>query len=170
MERDLEALYLAEFPAGQKAMAASRQVIEYTINFAIEHSCKSLLDAGSGMSTLFFLEILKKQGCSIISSDDDHDWRFKTIEVIRKITGRDASIAPWDYRSVDIVFYDYGNIESRIFHFKQAMAQAKRYMIIDDVQVHYYREYIREVCTGKELRFLPETLDEYGRMSALLVL
>lgn len=169
MERDLEALYLAEFPEGQKAMAASRQVIEYTMKFVRDHECKTLLDAGSGLSSFFFHSCL--QDCDVRSCDDDPHWGRLTEKICKKLSNGllDFSVHGWWNMNFDMVFFDYGSIESRIFNFKKAMSAAK-YMVIDDMHVSYYRDYVQQVCVGKELRFLPETVDEYGRYAALLVL
>ena len=163
--------YLDKFPPAQQAMAASLEVVKYTIDFVNSHGCKTLLDAGSGLSSICFHSQLRD--VKVRSVDDSDEWAKRTEAEVLELVGDVITvdtIEPLTGRHFDVVFYDYGDIEARIFHFKKALAMAKRYMIIDDLQVSYYREYVQDVCRGKELRFLPETLDKFGRYSALLVI
>lgn len=164
---DLLKKYLDHFGAEQEPMAASVQSLQFAGEFITSHCCKSILDAGSGFSTLFFNTNFNH----VMSVDDSDYWAEKTELFINEQLNFKINVLKIDNVNAkfDFVFYDYGSIEARIFHFKHAMSLG-RYMLIDDMHVTYYREYVEEICKGKELRFLPETLDKYGRYSALLVL
>jgi hypothetical protein len=166
LSRDLFDSYLSELGKLQESMAASMEVIDYMVDFVKRHQVCSILDAGSGLSSLY----LHKEFLNVSSVDDSIEWAKKSEELILKYVGKQVLVGRNISGKYDLVFYDYGNIETRIFYFKQAMASAKKYMIIDDVHVSYYRDYIQQVTAGKELVFLPQTVDKYGRYSALLVL
>jgi hypothetical protein len=168
LEQKLISRYFEIIGEEQRPMAASPQVINYVLDFVTEHEVKSVLDAGSGLSSILFHHGMSAV-VEVASVDDSSEWACKTIELAHEILKLKIWVKKWDDRYFDLVFYDYGSIEQRIFKFRDALKQTKRFMVIDDMHVSYYRDYVQQITQGMELRFLPETIDQYGRYSALLV-
>lgn len=167
---ELEKKYFHEFDAAQRAMAASPQSLSYCEKLINESKVTSILDAGSGLSSLFFHSRYE----NVTSLDDSSVWASKTADLVLKHLNKKIAIEPIDTvldKKFDFVFYDYGIMEARIFNFRRMFELATRFIYLDDIHVTYYREYIQEKFKDYNIRykFLPETVDEFGRYGALII-
>lgn len=160
--------YFMEFDKAQRAMAASPESLLYCLDFIEQHNVESVLDAGSGLSSVLFHDQLP----NVCTVDDNPAWRQKTSEMLLKLLNKNISISDIDNteeKSFDFVFYDYGDIETRIYNFKKALSMTKRYMYIDDMHVDFYYGYIKSRSKPYGFTVVDETKDEYGRFGAILL-
>lgn len=165
---DLIEKYLRQFNDHQKTVAASIRSLIFCGELIKSQKIKNILDAGSGLSSVFFHSNFDR----VLTIDDNPFWSGKTKEFILKYLERDIEIGTIDSldgKRFDFVFYDYGNIETRIFNFRKALELGEKFIYIDDMHVIYYRDYVRAKSRKFNLRFLPETVDEYGRFGALII-
>lgn len=165
---NIESMYLKNFAENQKAMAASIQSLEYCRSVINEYKLSTVLDAGSGLSSFFFHHHFK----NVTTIDDNEQWANKTKEVIKKELNLDIPIKQIDClndKVFDFVFYDYGDIETRIFFFKQALKLCRYVMYIDDIHIDFYRGYIESRCKNLKLVYIPQSIDEFGRYGAILI-
>lgn len=166
---DLTKLYFERFEESQKAMAASIESLDFCKNLIHKHSAESILDAGSGLSSLYF----HKHFDTVTTVDDNEDWAKKTTSIVKKELDKTITVGLIDdlplERQFDFVFYDYGDIETRIFHFKRALSLTRRCLYIDDIHVPFFRSYIESRSRPYTLKFIPQTVDEFGRYGALLI-
>lgn len=162
----LDELYLSKFDSSQKAMAASMQALLCCNQIVREANLKSILDCGSGLSSVVF----HSEFDHVVTVDDDAGWAAKTRQFIQEHLGKDVAISNLTSIShrFDFIFYDYGSIESRIFHFWKAFNACSGLMYLDDMHITYYREYVETKSRGFEIIYLPQTVDEFGRYGAIL--
>lgn len=159
--------YFMEFDKAQRAMAASPESLLYCLEFIELHKMESVLDAGSGLSSVLFHDQLP----NVSTVDDNPAWRQKTSELLLKLLDKNISITDINStaeNSFDFVFYDYGDIETRIFYFKKALSMTKHYMYIDDMHVDFYHGYIKSRSKPYGFKIVEETKDEFGRFGAIL--
>lgn len=165
--RNLSELYFKEFDNGQRAMAASPKSVIFCLDIIKGFGLQNVLDAGSGLSSLLFHDQL----INVTTIDDNPEWAQRTSALIHKILNKDVlipSINEIETKIFDFVFYDYGNIETRIFYFKKALNMTNRYMYIDDMHVDFYYGYIKSRSRPYEFKIVEDTRDEFGRYGALL--
>lgn len=162
----IDELYLSRFPSSQKAMAASIQAITCCRQIIQEAGLQTILDCGSGLSSVVFHSEFEQ----VITVDDDAGWAAKTKQFIQEYLEKDINISAIDNINgqFDFVFYDYGGIETRIFHFRKALSLCSKLMYIDDMHITYYREYVEAKTRNYQLIYLPQSLDEFGRYGAIL--
>ena len=150
-------------------MGASFASLDYCLQLFGKKPPGSILDAGSGFSSLVFHSIHH----NVTTIDDDTDWSGKTKEIINAELEMDieiTSIFKILNNKFDFVFYDYGDIESRIYFFETVLHLCINAIYLDDFHVSFYRDYIFSRAKGFEIRNLrDQTLDEFGRYGALLV-
>ncbi len=162
-------LYFNEFGEDQRSMACSLESLHFCGRLIDKFHLKTILDAGSGLSSVFF----HRHAAQVTSVDDNEMWAKKTMEFLTNTLSIQTEITSIQAIKTDIefdfVFYDYGDIETRIFYFKTALNLTRRFMYIDDVHVPFYRKFIETRCSKYILKFLPETQDSYGRLGALLI-
>jgi hypothetical protein len=161
--------YFKHFDANQKAMAASLPAITYCIKFMNTFQLESILDAGSGISTVMFAEKFE----NLTSIDTDPKWGSKTTDLIKLLLNKNVqilnSIEDVKTQKFDFVFYDFGNLEDRIFNFPKILALDVNYIYLDDMHILPYRYYIEsKLKNGERLVFLPETIDDFGRFGAMI--
>lgn len=161
--------YLSYFDTDQKAMAASLSAIKYSVRLINSFKLSRILDLGSGVSTLIFTSKYK----NITSVDTADKWASKTEIIISELLGLNVPVhtdfsclSPMNY---DFVFYDYGNLEDRIFNFPKLLELQAPFVYLDDIHILPYRYYVESKIRDYRLVFLPETIDEFGRFGALLV-
>jgi hypothetical protein len=167
-DRLLADKYFTEFGENQRPMAASYQSLLFCGELIRSENITTILDAGSGLSSVYFH--LKFD--NVLSVDDDAGWADKTRAFVSDNINKSIVINPLTSvkdEKFDFVFYDYGNIETRIYYFLTALEMSRRFFYIDDVHVSYYREYIHAKCKKYNLKFLPATMDQYGRYGALII-
>lgn len=160
--------YFEQFAPHQKSMAASLQSLQYCEKLINSTSCKTILDSGSGVSSVFF----HSRYDNIITVDHDPKWAKTTKEFISGNLKKNIQIKAIETvkdKKFDFVFYDYGDIESRIYYFKNILDMTTKYLYIDDMHIPFFKDYILSRAKGYKLKFLPETLDEFGRFGALLL-
>jgi hypothetical protein len=162
----IDELYFSRFHTSQKAMAASIQSLTCCRQVIKEAKLQTILDCGSGLSSVVFHSEFEQ----VVTVDDDAGWAAKTSQLIQEFLGKDIEISTLDNinNPFDFVFYDYGGIETRIFHFKKALQLCTRLMYIDDLHITYYREYVETKTRNYKLIYLPQSLDEFGRYGAIL--
>jgi hypothetical protein len=162
----LDELYLSKFHSSQKAMAASMQALLCCRQIIREANLQSILDCGSGLSSVVF----HSEFDQVVTVDDDAGWAAKTQQFIKEHLGKEIVISNLNSISqrFDFIFYDYGSIESRIFHFRKALNACSQLMYLDDMHITYYREYVETKTRGFKIIYLPETVDEFGRYGAIL--
>lgn len=82
----------------------------------------TILDLGSGVSTL----ILRSEYEHVTSVDTQEKWVRQTEKIIKDILDYDISvltnIASIQSMKFDFMFYDYGNLEDRIFNFPKLLS------------------------------------------------
>jgi len=169
LNNDLVDNYFLNFDYGQRAMAASPVSINHCLNLFDVLKPLSILDAGSGLGTLLFHANHK----NVTTIDEDEQWAKKTKEILKNILGikiRTCPIRKILNQSFDFVFYDYGDIETRIYYFKKAISICNSAMYIDDMHIQFYHDYV--VSRSKKYQLIDlreETLDEFGRFGYLLL-
>ena len=166
-DRSFADRYFEEFGESQKPWAASPESLVYCCNLIQSQGISSVLDAGSGLSSYYFHSNFQ----NVATIDDDPYWAARTQAFINKNLDKKIEIA--DLPSVrdkkfDLVFYDYGNMETRIYNFLPSLSMCRRFFYVDDVHVTFYREYVHARCKEYKIQFLPETRDQYGRYGALI--
>ncbi|MGN6510197.1 MAG: hypothetical protein ACTHLD_12130 [Chitinophaga sp.] len=165
---ELTATYFNIFGDSQKPMAASIQSLEYCEAVIDYAGLSSILDAGSGLSSAFF----HSRYGNVVTVDDDQYWAGRTRQFLLSEFGRDVTIGQigelQDAR-FDFVFYDYGNIETRIFYFKKALSACRRCMYVDDMHVGYYRDYVMTKARNYSIELVDASKDEFGRYGALII-
>lgn len=159
--------YFEEFGESQKSWAASPKSLVYCGDLIQSQKISSVLDAGSGLSSYYFHSNFE----NVSTIDDDPYWASRTQAFVEKNLDRKITIT--DLASVrdkkfDLVFYDYGNMETRIYNFLPALNMCRRFFYVDDVHVPFYREYVHARCKEYNIQFLPGTRDQYGRYGALI--
>ncbi|MBO9205532.1 MULTISPECIES: hypothetical protein [Niastella] len=160
--------YFLEFGEIQRPMAASVQSLQYCVNLIRKEKPSQILDLGSGLSSVVF----HSQFDNVQTLDDNPYWASRTKEFIAANIFKDLDIGPItaiNDQSFPFIYYDYGNIETRIYYFKKALELSSGYLFVDDMHINYYREYVQTKSRGHILKFVPESLDEYGRYGALIV-
>lgn len=169
INKAIAASYFSEFGPHQVPMAASIESIGFCVNLIRENGWETILDAGSGLSTAEFNFFFR----NVTSIDDNSYWAQRTKNFIQKRLNISIDITPvFDIcnKRFDFVFYDYGDIETRIYYFKSILALSKKAIYIDDMHVDYFRAYIQSKTKRYTLKLLEkETLDQYGRFGAILV-
>jgi len=160
--------FFMEFGEAQKPMAASVQSLQFCTNLIRKENVQHILDSGSGLSSVIF----HSEFDDVCTIDDDPYWAEKTSRFIAANINKEVDIGPIGpvgHRTFPFIFYDYGGIETRIYYFKKVLEMCDRYLFIDDMHINYYREYVQAKTKGYVLKFVPETVDEYGRYGALLI-
>lgn len=161
--------YFKNFEPNQKAMAASLPALTYCIKLINTFKLEGVLDMGSGISTVLFNDKFK----DVTSIDSDPIWGKKTSEMVKKLLDREIvvldGISQLKQREFDFVFYDYGNLEDRIFNFPTILSLDVKYIYLDDMHILPLRYYIESKLKKERLVFLPETIDDFGRFGALLI-
>lgn len=162
----IDELYLSRFPPSQKAMAASIQSITCCRQIIQEAGLQTILDCGSGLSSVVFHSEFEQ----VVTVDDDAGWAARTKQFLQEYLDKNINISTIDNITdrFDFVFYDYGGIESRIFHFRKALTLCSKLMYIDDMHITYYREYVEAKTRSCQLIYLPQSLDEFGRYGAIV--
>jgi predicted O-methyltransferase YrrM len=166
----MEALkqYFSEFGEDQKPMAASIQSLEFCGNLIKENEISSVLDAGSGLSSVYFHSTYPTQTTTI---DDQPVWANKTKSFLQSHLNTTISIqdiSSIEPHSFDFIFYDYGNMETRIYFLKYVLERCNKILYLDDMHVTYYRQYVETKFRHQRITFLPQTVDEYGRFGAII--
>ncbi len=166
----LTTAYLQNFDASQKAMASSPISLEYCVGLLKKFSPASVLDAGSGLSSLVFHATHE----NVTTVDDNSHWSEKTEGIIQSQLNKTIAITPLNEdiftQRFDFTFYDYGDIETRIYCFKTILALTNDLVYLDDFHVGFYRDYI--YSRAKKFTIIDleqETKDEFGRYGALLI-
>lgn len=161
--------YFSHFSISQKSMAASPSSIEFCLNFINQTKPDSILDAGSGYSSLAFHSIHK----NVKTIDDNQIWGNQTSQIINRIlkkTVKIDSIHSITEQKFDFVFYDYGDIETRIYYFQLALYLCRSAMYLDDMHINFYKDYIfSRAKQFKLINLKKETIDEFGRFGYLLI-
>lgn len=159
--------YFSEFGDSQKSWAASPQSLVYCCNLIKAEKISSILDAGSGLSSYYFHSTVE----SVSTIDDNPYWAARTKDFIANTLGKSIEIADLESlrdRTFDLIFYDYGNMETRIYNFMRTFKMCRRFLYVDDMHVTYYREYVLARCMDYNIQFLPATRDQFGRYGALI--
>lgn len=159
--------YFEELGEVQKPMSASVQSLIFCGELIKSQNIKTILDAGSGLSSIYFHSNFN----NVVTIDDNIFWAEKTKAFIASYLQKDIEIRAIELlnsKNFEFIFYDYGNIETRIFNFPRVLELSERFVYIDDMHVIYYRDYIRAKSRKYTLQFLPGTVDEYGRFGALI--
>lgn len=166
---DIYEEYFKFFDKNQKAMAASLPALKYCIKLINSFKLNSILDLGSGISTVLFNEKFE----NVTSVDTDVMWGTKTAEMVKKLLHKDIEvlngISQLDKHEFDFVFYDYGNLEDRIFNFPKLLSLDAKFIYLDDMHILPYRYYVESKLKKERLVFLPETIDDFGRFGALII-
>ncbi len=161
--------YFKDFEPNQKAMAASLPALTYCIKLINTFQLENILDMGSGISTVMFMEKFEQ----VTSVDTDPAWGNKTAQMVKKLLQREITVldglAQLQQQQFDFIFYDYGNLEDRIFNFPKMMALEAKYIYLDDMHLLPYRYYVESKLKKERLVFLPETIDDFGRFGALII-
>lgn len=169
LKMDTYEAYFKHFDQNQKAMAASLPALTYCIKLINTFKLENILDLGSGISTVMFAERFKQ----VTSADTDPLWGNKTTVMVKELLGKDIKILDGidklDRKDFDFIFYDYGNLEDRIFNFPKVMAMDAKYTYLDDMHILPYRYYVESKLKKERLVFLPETIDDFGRFGALII-
>jgi predicted O-methyltransferase YrrM len=166
-DRSLADKYFSELGEIQRPMAASFESLLYCGDLIRRNNLSSILDAGSGISSVYF----HAKFDHVLTVDDSAEWASTTRSFISRNMYKDITIGPVtsvEERKFDLVFYDYGNMETRIYYFLKALNMCSRFFYIDDMHISYYRDYVHSKCRKLNFRFLPETEDKYGRYGALI--
>lgn len=164
---DLSDLYFEKFGPDQKAMAASLESLLVCGELIEAHNCKRILDAGSGLSSLYF----HSHFTDVTTVDDNLYWADVTKRFVGEKLDKEISVSPIETlygQQFDFVCYDYGGIETRIYNFKKALELCSGIMYVDDLHIGYYRAYVEAKTKDYKLQFLPRSLDEFGRYGAVL--
>lgn len=160
--------YFTYFDNEQKAMAASLPALSYCVKLIDSLSLSKILDLGSGVSTVVFSSRYKQ----LTSVDTQEKWAKQTEKIIKDLLGLQISVhtdlATLSNETFDFVFYDYGNLEDRIFNFPKLLSLDVPYIYLDDMHILPYRYYVESRIKTRNITFLPETIDEFGRFGALL--
>lgn len=166
---DIYEEYFKHFDENQKAMAASLPALKYCIKLMNTFGLENILDLGSGISTVMFAQRFQQ----VISVDTDVLWANKTAVMVKKLLNKDMAILDGidklEQKTFDFIFYDYGNLEDRIFNFPKVMALNAKYIYLDDMHILPYRYYVESKLKKERLVFLPETIDDFGRFGALII-
>lgn len=161
--------YFDFFKDDQKPMAASLSSIIYSMQVINSFKLKRILDIGSGVSTLLFSAVYD----NVTSVDTNEEWGRKTECVIRETLDKDAKvnigISSVENGNHDFIFYDYGNLEDRIYNFPKILKMRAKFIYLDDMHIIPYRYYVESRIKGAlKLTYLPKTIDEFGRFGAIL--
>lgn len=166
---ELHHRYYSYFDEYQKTMGASFIAIDYCLQLLEKIPQVSILDAGSGFSSLAFHTTHE----NVTSIDDNSDWTKRTKDILNSELKKIIpirSITNILNRKFDFVFYDYGNIETRIYYFKTILHLCSTVIYLDDFHVSFYRDYIFSRAKQFEVISLKDkTFDEFGRYGALLI-
>ena len=166
---ELQHRYYKHFNKHQQSMGASLFSIDYCVHLFDKFSPASILDAGSGFSSLAFHSVHD----NVTTIDDDPDWSQKTSDILNSELKKNIVITPVTQildKKFDFVFYDYGDIETRIYYFETALHLCTGVIYLDDFHVNFYRDYIFSRAKQFEIISLEDkTLDEFGRYGALLI-
>jgi len=160
--------YFKMFDESQKAMAASIQSLKCCEEIIKATKSSSILDCGSGISTVFFNSKFE----NVTTIDHSPQWANVTKDFLQKnmqIEINIESINAVEEKTFDFVFYDYGDIETRIFYFKQALEKCKKAFYIDDMHINFYREYVESRTKKYKLQYIPQSVDEHGRYGAVII-
>ncbi|WP_207513688.1 hypothetical protein [Longitalea luteola] len=160
--------YFSEFGEGQRPMAASVESLTFCANLIESEKVENILDSGSGLSSAFF----HSKFSNVRTVDHDPYWANKTSSFISSHVNKhiniDSILQLTDQR-FDFVFYDYGDMETRIYYFKHALALCNRFLYVDDMHVNFYNAYVKSRAKKHQLEIIPETTDQYGRYGALII-
>jgi len=160
--------YFKRFGLKQKGMAADINALEACKSLIIEHNLKAILDCGSGLSTAFF----NQNFVEVTSVDDDHNWAANSQQFVQEALGKHIeifSIPDILEKSFDFTFYDYGDMETRIYYLKLIIHLSKKFIYLDDMHIDYYSCYVNSILRDEyKLTVLDEYVDEFGRYGALL--
>lgn len=166
---ELHQKYYSCFNKFQKSMRASFAAINYCFDLIDKLSPDSILDAGSGFSSMAFHSVHDY----VTTIDDDPNWARQTAEILNSELKKNIVITPVTKildRKFDFVFYDYGDIETRIYYFETILHLCNTIIYLDDYHVSFYRDYIYSRAKQFEVISLEDkTLDEFGRYGALLI-
>jgi hypothetical protein len=160
--------YFSEFGEEQRPMAASVESLTFCANLIESEDVQHILDSGSGLSSAFF----HSKFTNVRTVDHDPYWAGKTSAFISLHMNKQIvidSIPQLTDQRFDFVFYDYGNMETRIFYFKQALELCSRFLYVDDMHVNFYNDYVKSRARKHHLNIIPETKDQYGRYGALII-
>lgn len=161
--------YLTDFGSNQAAMAASPESLAYCVNTIREGNYSTILDAGSGLSSVIF----HTHFSNVKTIDDDELWGKQTQRFMQESLGKQVdiySIKDVAHEQFDFIFYDFGGIETRIYYYELLLHLCKGALYIDDMHIGYFRDYVTAKSKGYTLKILEEeTKDEFGRFGAILV-
>ncbi len=161
--------YFKHFDKGQAGMAASPQSLNFCISLFEKIKPLSILDAGSGLSSIMFHFIHQ----NVTTIDDNLKWAMKTEKIIGSELSKTIEIRNINSvleKNFDFVFYDYGDIETRIYYYQVALFLCNSVMYIDDMHINFYSEYIFSRSKQYKLVNLEDkTKDEFGRYGYLLI-
>ncbi|WP_426327278.1 hypothetical protein [Pedobacter sp. R-06] len=164
---DIIEQYFDKFGTGQKSMAASPQSIRYCANLIRENGISSILDCGSGLSSALFHFQFK----NVVTVDDDSFWAKMTQDFVKIVVGKEISISTLSNmmnEKFDFIFYDYGDIETRIYYFKLVIFMTKKFIYLDDMHISYYYDYVTHILKNISHELIICTEDEFGRYGALV--
>lgn len=159
--------YFQKFDKSQEAMAASLESLAFCKDLIDTTNCNTILDSGSGLSSIY----MHYHYDDVTTIDDNELWGHITADFIKTKLNKKISIGTIEkveQKKYDFVFYDYGGIEARIFHFKKALELCGRFMYVDDIHIGFYRSYIESRARGYGIEFIPQSLDKYGRYGAII--
>lgn len=152
------------------AMAISIETARMMSIFCIHTRPKSILDFGSGFSTVCFA-LLKKKGLmdSVVTSVDASPvWLAKTLQYLEgRGLGTDALVPLEDFsytHSYDFILHDIGNMgrRARLLPTMWNMLNVGGWIVIDDVHMPGYRKSVDDF-----LKTVPHTLYEHSRSQTL---
>lgn len=167
--KEITEQYFANFPQNQRSMAASPVSLQYCLNLLDQIKPGAILDAGSGLSSLTFHSVYN----DVVTIDDNNEWAMQTEQIVAEILDKRIKINNINSivaQHFDFIFYDYGDIETRIYYYRLALHLCKNVMYIDDMHINFYREYVLSRSKQFELISLEkETKDAFGRYGYLLL-
>lgn len=179
---DAHALYVSNISS--PIAAVSRELSLFLSHALDVLQPESVLDLGSGFSSLIFRTYLKNQpsrNIRIVSCDDNEHWLAKTADFLesRGLSTEDLLLygdfeERCGHMRFDLILHDLGNPETRIRTLPAVMKATHNgsMVVFDDVHKITIRETLANRLKERSFTFydLKEiTLDEYGRYSWLAV-
>ena len=152
--------------------AISLEASLYMFDFIRKNDSKIIADFGSGFSSVVLRMFSDKLTFSI---DDDPEWLERTksfLEQCKLSTERLVLINDFTGSGLDFSFYDLGaDCETRLSNFSRCYesTMAGGYILIDDQHKPGWREFFKENVKDSRFIELKDTLDCYGRYTALVV-
>lgn len=160
--------YYEKFGATQKAMAADMGGLKICQEIVLKNNLITILDCGSGLSTAFFNAIHD----NVTTIDDDVFWARQTENFVFSTSGKKISVKSINEvvnQKFDFIFYDFGDMETRIYYLKLMLHMAQKFIYLDDMHIGYYNLYLRSILDKRyKLEILDDKVDEFGRFGAIL--